>query len=785
MYNNATQRITQISLAILFTALAACGGGGSGGGGDNNPSSNNFSSQISSSASSSELSSESTSSSNSLSSEETSASSSSSSSSEASSSETSAISSVSSFESSESSSSSSSSSIQSSSSSFSSSSIQSSSSSVSSVEAAPGVTIMFPTPVSMTEQGSILVRGTARDIHSKITDLRVNGIRATTSDNFTNWRARVTLEPGINKLVVSTTNAAGQTVVNAAEVSVKKTVLAKSIKGLAVDSASNRAFFVDSTLKNIIAVDLTSGARSIFSYGPFVSPTSVAVDSVNNRVLVTDAGYQAPPITSFDLTTASRSVISDYTNMNFPTAVALDYTNNRALLAESQSVTTVDLSTGEKGVLANNSTLNTNHYIGGPEDIVLDEVRNRALVTDHYHLVAIDLLSGISTSLSGPNTPNSVPWSNLRGVALDAPRNRALVLSHDSLTGGAVISVDLISGQRTVLSNNTIPNGQNSLLLPYYIAMDEINNRALVTDAVNNAIIAVDLTNGQRTVLSDNNLPNGSMSSALVSPHSLVLDPVNQNLIINDGSRRTLFSVNLITGERTDIPRLNERHGSNGFDAMAVDADQNRVLIADDILEAIVAIDMTSGFRSILSYQYSDGDNAIKYPTGLALDLENNRILISDMIYGLHSADLTSGIVSPIPTTTNFSFYTKISYHSNRIFLIDGSKQTLFAINLHNRNVKEISTNSKPNASTPFYFPSGIALDINRNRALVVDMGDIISVNLSTGARNLISKNSNGNSYASSIAFDDAHNRAFILNDTERSAVVIDIVTGERAIISK
>lgn len=780
MYNNLTQRITQTSLTFLFAlVLTACGGGG------NNPSSNNFSSQIiSSSASSSEASSESTSSANSISSEEasTSSSSSSSSSSEAISQSSdlasSEMSSVSSFESSESSSSSSlSSSI---------SSNQSSSSSVSSVEIAPGVTIMFPTPVSMTEQGNILVRGTARDVHSQITDLRVNGIRATTTDNFTNWRAKVTLTPGVNNLVVSTTNAAGKKVLNAGEISVKKTILTKSTKDVALDSENNRILLLDSTLKSIIAVDLVTGARSIFSHGPFVTPLSIAVDSVYNRVLILDASHEATRIVAIDLTTRARSTIAEYDRLTtFRGAITIDSGGNQAIVATSQSVSVIDLSTGEKTLLTDNSPPDPKFYLTAIKDIVLDEVQNRVLASDDGHLVAVDLLTGVSTSISGPNTPDSVPWSDLRGLALDATRNRALVLSNDSSTGDAIISVDLSNGQRTVFSNNSIPNGQNALEFPQYIAMDEINNRALVADAAHRAIIAVDLTSGQRTVLSDNNIPSGSLSTALNNPEGLAFDQINQNLIIMDDSPDILFSVNLLNSERTEIAKFDNTYGSNNFRSIVVDNDLNRVLAADLTLDAIVSIDLDSGVKSIFSAPPSGTNRTTRIPSGLALDAQNNRLLVSDILSGIHSIDLITEISSLIPIPLKLSLSTKIAYHSDRVFLTDGLKETLFSINLNNGHITEVSTNSGPNARTPFDYPSGIALDINRNRALIVDTGDIISVNLSTGARNLISKKYDNDFYRDSIAFDEANNRVFVLNHTEQSAVVIDIITGERAIVSK
>jgi DNA-binding beta-propeller fold protein YncE len=70
-------------------------------------------------------------------------------------------------------------------------------------------------------------------------------------------------------------------------------------RGIALDSANNRDLVVDSSLAAVVAVDFSTGDRTILSdnatgTGPnFLFPEGIALDSANNRVLVVDSSLAA------------------------------------------------------------------------------------------------------------------------------------------------------------------------------------------------------------------------------------------------------------------------------------------------------------------------------------------------------------------------------------------------------------------------------------------------------------------------------------------------------------
>lgn len=109
-----------------------------------------------------------------------------------------------------------------------------------------------------------------------------------------------------------------------------------------------------------------------------------------------------------------------------------------------------------------------------------------------------------------------------QAIALDAANERVLVV--DSILA-AVITVDLITGMRTVLSDATTPNANNPFSGPVGITLDTANGRALVLDSTRNAVFVVNLITGARAVLSDAITPDANNLFSSLS--GIVLDTAN------------------------------------------------------------------------------------------------------------------------------------------------------------------------------------------------------------------------------------------------------------------
>jgi len=534
---------------------------------------------------------------------------------------------------------------------------------------APVATIVFPPANSMTDGDTVKVYGTASD-SGTITAVRVNGLNTQTSDGYANWEVIVPLTAGLNTLTVETEDSASNTDSQADQAVIERKRYFGKPAAIALDSLNNRFLVIDEGLDAVIAVDLTTKARTVLSdnstpdtNNPFDWPRSIAIDSDNNRALLTDSSLDA--VIAVDLTTGARTILSDNSTPDAanplynPRGIVLDSANNRALVADSplNSIIAVDLTTGARTILSDDSTPDANNPFVWPEGIALDSTNNRALVTDGslYGLgavIAVDLTTGARTILSDDSTPDANnPFDEPRDITIDSANNRALVTNGGHFSQAAVIAVDLTTGARTILSDDSTPDANNPFVWPKGITLNSANNRALATDSYWDTVIAVDLTTGVRTVLYDNHIPDAN--NPFVYPEGIALDSANNRALVID-SLKAVIAVDLTTGERTVLSdnRTPDDYSSWGDVPrdIALDINNNRVLVTDyNIFNptsvALIAVDLTTGVHTIFSNNSTpDANNPLRQPEAIALDNPNNRFLVTDPnLDAVIAVDLTTG----------------------------------------------------------------------------------------------------------------------------------------------
>ncbi len=474
---------------------------------------------------------------------------------------------------------------------------------------------------------------------------------------------------------------------------------------IAIDGANNRALVVGEG--SVIAVDLDTGARSILSdnttpdaVNPFSFPNGIVVDDANDRALVTDDGVKA--VIAVDLNTGSRTILSDATTPNvlnpltFPRGITLDGANNRALVTNDdvqESVLAVDLTTGARTVISDIGIPNANTPFFEPKGIAVDSADNRALFTDTWRnvVIAMDLTTGARTIFSQSTTPDDIsPFFDTTGLAVDGTNNRALVTDHNR---AALVAVDLSTGARTILSDSTTPNASSPFGTPDSVVIDDANNRALVTDHYLAAVLAVDLDTGARTILSDGLIPNSMNPFSL--PLGIAVDNANNRALVLNAGNNTVLAVNLTTGVRTIFSDSTTPDDVNPFlhlyNGIAIDSDNNRALIIDNGRNAVVAMDLTTGARTIFSDNSTpDANNPFSSVSqGIAIDNDNNRALVWDHgNQAVMEVDLTTGArtilsVTGIPDLNNpIEFLRDIAIDSvnNRILVTDTIITALFGI---------------------------------------------------------------------------------------------------------
>jgi len=66
----------------------------------------------------------------------------------------------------------------------------------------------------------------------------------------------------------------------------------------------------------------------------------------------------------------------------------------------------------------------------------------------------------------------------------------------------ALLSVDLTSGVRTIISDSATPNSINALTFPRSLVLDNANNQVLVMDDILDTVMVIQVDSGERVILS-------------------------------------------------------------------------------------------------------------------------------------------------------------------------------------------------------------------------------------------------------------------------------------------
>ena len=568
-----------------------------------------------------------------------------------------------------------------------------------------------------------------------------------------------------------------------------------------VDSANNRLLVADQLYDTLVAIDLSSGSRTVISsYNndtgdiddtSFILSSGIALDTVNNRVLISSVRNRA--IVAVDLSSGIRSVLSDEnngtgTNLGYPYSIAIDSSGNRALIVDTQwkAIFSVDLNTGNRTILSDYAT-GSGILFNSPQYMALDIPNNRALLTDPGKIISVNLSSGDRTILSDSSTGVGPDFAIFKGITVDSSNNRAVVLnlgpendpSPDELT---VFLVDLTTGNRTILSvapeDTHIYTDQAE-----FIALDSNNNRVFLVDNNSDIVSSVDLSTGSFSIFSQSFVGTGSQFSL---PEGVALD-LDNNLALVIDAKDGLFSVDLNTGDRSIISDDSAGTGinfSSGSDVV-LDKENNRAIVSH--WHGLVGVDFSSGNRTSLS----DGSGPdFGFAAGVVLDSEQNRALVMDTQQrGIFSVDLSSGNRSIVSDGTGPTFIPSGLIHdneSNRVLVTDSVADLIFIVDLVTGNRSVLPANI---SGPTFTNPQGISLDEHTRIAYVVDMDSLISVDINIGTRTAISSNLIGTGsrlmLPVGLEVDGANERAFVIDKDLKALFIIDLGSGERAIISK
>jgi hypothetical protein len=165
-----------------------------------------------------------------------------------------------------------------------------------------------------------------------------------------------------------------------------------------------------------------------------------------------------------------------------------------------------------------------------PRRIVVNQDQTQAWILDRGYtdIISVDLLTGERALFRG--TGESL--EDMRDLALDSENRQILVLLIDpgsatatTVRSGGIVSVDLETGTRSLISDNTIPHEEPGFFISYSILFDTVRDQLLVVQR--NSILGVDPILGQRQTLID---------YRSLEPSLATIDEMGGRIIVGRGS---------------------------------------------------------------------------------------------------------------------------------------------------------------------------------------------------------------------------------------------------------
>lgn len=485
------------------------------------------------------------------------------------------------------------------------------------------------------------------------------------------------------------------------------------------EDAENVAFVFSAGM--VYRIDLTNGTRTVVSSRTLPEPgeneqvenplrqvRSLAYDTINTTLYALDTSStnitDSPRLFAIDTTTGKRTLmaLTDADKKAFslrrPQMLDIDTARQQLFLlndATTQTTTDptivkIDIATKVAADLSSNtipkdgdfvlSKINAITYSANDDEIYLLEDAQDAVLR-------VNTTSGVRSlvAATGPvDTKNYLGNHTLHDVFFRDDRQTYLLDRKFS----SVFGYNLYFGDKVILNNsvtNDLEPNDEILREPSQGAWDPINNTILLANRTNGVLVTFDPETKKAT--NEVNL-NAVAADMLVDPDAgFVYVAIERAIIkvdLNNDYRSEYISAN------SGIPDLTYRFSS--IRGIALDADNNRLLAADSGINAIVAVDTTSGARSYFSppSPTADAEDVLTLPRAIAIDKPGNRALILDTgRKAILAADLATGERSMVyeyaePTPRQLFTPTEMVMHPSfhYLLLLDSTTNQLVALDL-------------------------------------------------------------------------------------------------------
>lgn len=411
----------------------------------------------------------------------------------------------------------------------------------------------------------------------------------------------------------------------------------------------NNSGFAKSTILEFDVAD--DEVRVLTETDPAANPTWLS-----NNIALTSTGLislagQNWPLTLIDLQTGTRSELTP--GLGVDAFVLAEYSTTDFVYAvDFEGVHEIDV--------ANRTS--TNRSVVDESDpyafsqfrrVAFDSENNRVIVSDSDldSLIAVDLDTGERSELLARSVGAGAKMIAPRAMAISADMTKAYIADDGGNVAEKLFEVDLTTGNRVQLGD--LSSVQSHIVAG--LAIDEANG--LVYVAFNDEIVEVNIESGLVTTIASNSVGSGLLLSGV---SAVLLDSENDRLLLADAVEESVLAIDLSTQERTLVSSEGAKGDGPGFqniNSIAFSADKQFLYASNQLGENIMSVELATGNRQLVLDECLDNSGSNVLGVGetlmqVLMDVENDRLLIrGDNILSLELADNSCSVLQDFDGT--------------------------------------------------------------------------------------------------------------------------------------
>ena len=243
-------------------------------------------------------------------------------------------------------------------------------------------------------------------------------------------------------------------------------------------------------------------------------------------------------------------------------------------------------------------------------------------------IVQVNLTTGVRSEFLSNGIGTGRRMIAPREIAIANQENSIYVADTGGNKAGAIIAIDLATGNRTIILD--LARAESQLLADIIVDDNEQHLYVLFEQA----LIKIDLATKVRTTISNNYIGGGEVISRL---SGATLDSENNSMLVTDTNNSTLLSIDLTTGKRTLIASEFGYVGNGNSSAVDVEFDQlnKKAFVLSQSLGTVFSVDIDSGNKEIVlvSCLTSNNEEGLKADdwmlTNMFFDKEKRQLLIT------------------------------------------------------------------------------------------------------------------------------------------------------------